>query len=326
MKRFVSVLSAVIMLLCSFSFVGSAESRKSVEFGSYPQSRVTSSQTLGRLNALSLKWKSYGYFSGDGSVGSAKSGDYMKYADVTLDGEKYRAVYFDEYRPMHTHGAHSSKSYQDNNGYTKGTVYWFKFEPLVWRVLDASSGLMMCESIIDSQPFNNTVYKIGKDYYNSKNGTGYAHDYAESTLRAWLNDDFYNTAFSEKEKAQMSERECEMQYFPRSKPHGEMTVSDKVFMLSRIEATNTKYGFKKSMYSADSARRGKGTEYAKCQGLHVCEIGLGHLGNSCWWLRAPGFFSRRVNKIFYDGYCAVDSYYMVELTDIGVRPCIEVKL
>ena len=324
MKRILSVILAAVMLLCTFSFAASAEG-KSVELGSYPQSRVTAEKTLSRLNSLALNWIPYGYYSGSGSVGSAQSGDYMKFADVTLDGEKYRAVCFEQYRPMLTHKSHSAKTYQDDNGYYTNTVYWFKYEPLKWRVLSSAEGLMMCESIIDSQPFNNTVYKIGGNYYNDKNGKAYAHDYAESTLRKWLNSDFYNTAFSSSEKARLSARECEMQYFPRSKPHGEMKVTDKVFMLSRIEATDSRYGFKSSMYAADTARRGKGTDYARCQGLHVCEIGFGHLGNSCWWLRAPGFFSRRVNKIFYDGYCAVDSYYMVELTDIGVRPCIVLK-
>lgn len=325
MKKFLSAILVFAIFLGLFSFSAGAADEKSIEFGSYPQSRVTDSDTLKKLNALDIKWISYGYYSGSGAVGTAKSGDYMKYTDVVMGGVKYRGVYFTEYRPMYTHKSHSAKTYQDNNGYYVNTVYWFRYEPLKWRILDKESGLMMCESIIDSQPFNNAVYKSGRNYYNDKVCTAYAHDYAESTIRQWLNDDFYNTAFSEKEKAQMCERACEMQYFPRSKPHGEMTVSDKVFMLSRIEATSTKYGFKSSMYAADAARRGKGTDYARCQGLHVCNIGFGHLGNSCWWLRAPGFFSRRVNKIFYDGYCAVDSYYMVELTDIGVRPCIAVK-
>lgn len=325
MKKVISILLAVLILTGTFSFAAGAENREYVEFGSYPQSLVSDEKIISRLESQKFSWTSYGYFSGNGTLGSAKSGDYMRYADTVLDGVKYRAVVFDDYRPMRTHKTHSSKSYQRNNGYVKGTVYWFKFEPLKWRILDKTSGLMLCESIIDSQPFNNAVYKTGRDYYNDAAGKNYAHDYAASNLRKWLNEDFYNTAFSDSEKRKISSYKCEMQYYPHNKPHGEMTVEDKVFMLSRTEATNTKYGFKRSMYSADPARRGKGTDYARCQGLHVCEIGFGHLGNSCWWLRAPGFYSRRVNKIFYDGYCAVDSYYMVELTDIGVRPCIIVK-
>lgn len=325
MKRLISVFTALIMLICSFSFAVSAED-KTVQLGSYPQSRVTDGETLEKLNGLSVKWLSYGYFSGNGSKGSAKSGDFMKYADVTLGGEKYRAVKIDDYRPLYTHKKSSSKTYQKMNGYLKGNVYWFKYEPLKWKVL-GGSGILMCVNIIDSQPFNNAVFKIGGAYYNSASGTAYAHDYAESTIRKWLNNDFYSTAFTESEKAKLEEYACEMQYYPRNKPHGEMTVNDKVFMLSRIEATDKSLGFKSSMYSADPARRAKGTDYAQSQGLHVLEFSFlpNHYGNSCWWLRAPAFYSRRVNKIFYDGYCAVDSYYMVELTDIGVRPCIYVK-
>lgn len=69
-----------------------------------------------------------------------KQGDWMKYADITLDGEKYRAVRFTAYRPdfigdlaSTTNGSYSM---QDDNGYKLNTVYYFKYEPLKWRVLD----------------------------------------------------------------------------------------------------------------------------------------------------------------------------------------------
>lgn len=317
------LISAV--LICAACVPGGAAANTLVEFGSYPQSLVTDEAELARLESLSLCWESYGYYSGNGNVGSAVSGDYMRYADVSAEGERYRAVVFDSLRPMKTTGTHSSRSYQDNNGYTPGNVYWFRFEPLRWRILDRESGLMMCESIIDSQPFNNTIYSVGNVFYSDPGGVNFAHDYASSSLRSWLNNDFLNTAFSAEEQERLKITECEQQFYPRSKPAGALKTDDKVFLLSRTEATKTEYGFNSSMYAPDPARRGRGTDYAGCQGLHVCRIGFGHLNNSCWWLRAPAFFSRRVNKIFYDGYCAVDSYYMVELTDIGVRPCISVE-
>lgn len=317
----------IVTAAIPFTFADCFNRGDTVIFGSYPQSLVTDEALISALDETEKEWISFDYCSGNGSEGSAKPGDFMKYADVELNGEHFRAVEITAYRPMKSHETHSAKSYQKNNGYKLNTVYWFRFEPLKWRILDAKAGLMMCESIIDSQPFNETVFSYGGAYYNDAEHRNPAHDYTVSSLRQWLNDDFYNCAFSDDEKAQIKDTTCEMQYFPSWRPSGKSSCADKVFLLSRQEATSAKYGFKTSMYSADPARCGKGTDYAGIQGLHVFEFPFpAHKGNSCWWLRAPAFFPKRVNKIFYDGYCAVDSYYYVGLTDIGVRPCMAIEL
>ena len=73
-----------------------------VAFGSYPQSEVTDSSLVSALNKVAKNWVSYGYYSGDGSYSSMKPGDWMKYADFTYNGTKYRAVTFSQYRLYHT--------------------------------------------------------------------------------------------------------------------------------------------------------------------------------------------------------------------------------
>lgn len=67
-----------------------------IELGSYPQQRVTDEALLSALDSQEKDWISYNYYSGtDGeSAGSMESGDWMKYADFTYDGIKYRAVTF----------------------------------------------------------------------------------------------------------------------------------------------------------------------------------------------------------------------------------------
>ena len=113
-----------------------------VEFGSYPQSRITNSSLVSALNKVSKNWVSYGYYSGTGDYGTMVQGNWMKYADFTYNGTKYRAVTFSQYRPMETIGASSSdNTYQDDNGYTPNNTYYFKYEPLKWRVLDSKTGL-----------------------------------------------------------------------------------------------------------------------------------------------------------------------------------------
>ena len=116
---------------------------------------ATLGATLGALAPAWASWTSYDYDSGTGDWydGKMSPGDYMRYCDVTYGGQKYRAVRFTRYRPCET-GCTSSadNTYQDDNGYVTGTTYWFRYDPLQWRVLDPSAGLVLCETIIDSQP------------------------------------------------------------------------------------------------------------------------------------------------------------------------------
>ena len=186
-----------------------------IEFGSYPQSQVTDSEMLSKLNKQDLSWQSYGYYSGDGTLYSGVPGDWMKYADVSMDGNQYRAVFFSQYRPVVPAAIPSiDSSVQSQKGYFINTVYWFKFEPVKWRILDSDTGLLLCEKIIDSQPFNSTYIYDGKSdgydgFFRDESYTAFANNYPESTIREWLNDNFYNIAFNEAEKSRMLMTVCE---------------------------------------------------------------------------------------------------------------------
>ena len=298
-----------------------------VEFGSYPQSKVTDSSLVSALDGVSKNWVSYGYYSGDGSDGSMKPGDWMKYADFTYNGTKYRAVTFSQYRPYETSDASSSgNSYQDDNGYITNNVYYFKYEPLKWRVLDPSTGLVLCESIIDSQAYSNTEYIYGTDPYYKQSGyhtacwndaehTHYATDYATSSIRAWLNDDFYNIAFSSSQKASILTSELDNKAYTtsRSKLDSETTY-DKVFLLSWSEMQNTTYGF-----SSSSARQAKGTDYAKCQGLWV------NSSNECssQRLRSAGYYSHNTCSVFSGG--DLGNGGGVDDASFGVCPALKIS-
>lgn len=97
-----------------------------IEFGSYPQSKVSDSSLVSALNKVLKNWVSYGYYSGDGSSGSMKPGDWMKYADFTYNGTKYRAVTFSQYRPTVTSQKHSVEC-QSENGYIVDNIYYFRY-------------------------------------------------------------------------------------------------------------------------------------------------------------------------------------------------------
>ena len=176
-----------------------------IKFGSYPQSEVTDADEVAKLEADSENylWVSYKYYSGTGDKtdGKMEPGDFMLYKDFYSDGEMFRAVTFSEYRPGSSGGLKGDVySNQNDNGYRPNNVYYFKYEPLTWRVLDPDEGYIMCDNAIDSQAFQNFVIKKDDKLYNSKDLTNYVSDWETSSLRQWLNKTFYNTAFSHEEK------------------------------------------------------------------------------------------------------------------------------
>ena len=260
-KRLLSAVLIAVMLMgvvplnvLNLSVKGSAMDLSSynvgdiIEFGSYPQSKVTDSTLISKLNNVPKTWISYGYYSGTGkySDGNMKPSDYMQYADINYGGNKYRAVTFSQYRPDCTGEVSSEEnSRQDDNGYKVDNVYYFRYEPLTWRVLDPSEGYIMCNRIIDSQAFQNFVCHYTNDnkvlFYNNKECTIYASDWETSSLRKWLNNDFYNTAFTDLEKAQVGISHLENKSRGLSKYDGADTY-DRIFVISYYDAVNSEYG------------------------------------------------------------------------------------
>lgn len=307
-------------------FTGTEATGTVINFGSYPQSKVTDSATLKKLDNASKQWESYEYYSGTGDLddGNMEPSDYMKYADIKLGGEKYRAVTFSEYRPYYTgYTSSASNSIQDDNGYYTNNTYYFKYEPLKWRVLDASTGLVVCDSAIDSQPYNNYILYADSNYWGDSNKKHYASNWEYSSLREWLNNEFYNTAFSKTQQNRIKELTRENKSIYNSKYDSDPT-SDKITLLSYDEVLDKNYGFNPSG-DYDTARQRKGTDYAKCQGLYVYNSsGSSYNGNSWWWLRSP-YYSYSATDVYIDGWAFNYSHYTycdVYYTCGGVIPAL----
>lgn len=291
-----------------------------IEFGSYPQSKITDSDLIAKIEAVgkSISWVDYNYYIGTGTSddGNMKPVDgMMLYKDIPYNGSKYRAVKINQYRPYRT-GNTSSETYQYDNGYNKGNIYYFKYEPLSWRILDPSEGYVMCNQIIDSQAYQNFIYYNGSEYYNSEACENYASDWVTSSLRQWLNNSFYNTAFSAEEKEQIgiSHLENKSTY---SSTYDSADTYDKIFLISYYDAANSAYGFDSSSDANDAARQLKGTDYAKCQGLYVSSS---YDGPSWWRLRSPNNSYGATEVVLGGwayGYCGAGD------TDGGVVPAFK---
>ena len=123
-----------------------------IEFGSYPQTDVTNE--LGSvLEQQGGEWISYNYYENSSysyQDGEMKPSDYMRFRDVDYNGAKYRGVVFDHYRPF---VQKTALDIQKQNGYNPGKTYWFRYDPIQWRVLDPSTGLVISETVLDSHEF-----------------------------------------------------------------------------------------------------------------------------------------------------------------------------
>lgn len=312
--RLLSIFIAVVIIITSLPIASSAAETIGSDnvflFGSYPQSEVEDSELLSALNGTDLQWESYDYYSGTGKLNDGKmhTSDYMKYTDVEYNGDKYRAVKFDSYRPYFT-GFESTSigdTYQDNNGYECGKTYWFRFEPLKWRLVDENSGFAICESIIDSQPFQNMIFYNGWEYFADNQFYDCSNYYVVSSIRNMLNNEFLNCAFTTEEKANLEYNYIDDLW---------AAFEDRVFLPSVNEVKN----------SQNEERIATGTDYAKCQGLFVDG------GNSYWYLRTPGDNSYTAVCVSVDGSLYGHDFYcnrypfFTHFTGTGIRPAIKIK-
>ena len=298
-------------------------------FGSYPQSKVTDSELISGLNgkagdlpesADSRAWTPYGYY----IDGNAEK--FMWYIDVAEGDERYRGVYFTSYRPYYYDCSSTSRNtYQDDNGYEKDEVYWFKYEPISWTIFNENTtdgiALILCDMIIDSQAYQDEYEYDMEYYYNISSGVPsgtYANNYAESTIRKWLNYTFYNTAFSDLQKelifvTAVNNGESSTGYIPNNNICE--NTQDKIFLLSYAEARGEIYGLESA-----TARQKNATDYSKAQGIYMYENGC-----SSWWLRSPtGYAFNYSSFTSYVGDISIGN--RIDITYVGVAPALNIKL
>lgn len=130
--------------------------------------------------------------------------------------------------------------FADGSAITDGTSYYFKVEPIRWRILAESNGTLtlLCDMPIDCQPFDD-------------GGWPYSSDYLTASIREWLNDDFMNMAFNQAAQNVMVKSEVAA---------GE---EDFVTLLTKAEAENSSYGF-----SDNKSRLMQASDYARASGAY----------------------------------------------------------
>jgi len=250
----------------------------------------------------------------------------LKAEDVTITDETDSRGYFKGsdgfwYAKVVAETYKETTSYKFSNGeyITSGTEYYFKVELIRWREINWSPNYgttYICDSIIANGAWGE----------KSSNMSGWV----DSSLRAWLNDTFYNTAFNDIQKKFFYKENTVLnsvlqmdpyyaQYLPEDARYS-ATTKDLVYLASYQDMVNKNYGFSSDKTAYDEARIRAGSDYAKANGLQVNEY-----GNGWWWMRSRGYVGNsyavqdvQVSKP--DGSC--NSTGNVDWDHFGIVPLI----
>ena len=185
----------------------------------------------------------------------------------------------------------------ENTKYHKTEKDYFKYEPIKWRVLQSENGeaFLLSDVILDKQLYNE----------NDKYVT-----WEKSSLRAWLNKKFINTAFSDEEKEKINITEIINQDNPVYGTEGGNNTFDKIFLLSLSEVSEQQDGEKYGFLDDEIRACGK-SDFSKTE--------------SWWWLRSPGYDSGYAAGVYDYGW--VYRYgHDVGSSDDGVRPALHLNL
>lgn len=189
--------------------------------------------------------------------------------------------------------------------------------PIEWLILerDGLNALVVSKYGLDAQPYNISCTDV---------------TWEKCTLRTWLNDTFYNKAFSADEQAAILTTNVDnskSQCYSGWNTSGGNNTQDKVFLLSYAEA-NKYFGVEywQNNGATDKVKsRVAPTAYAIAQGAGKTSSykTVDGIDAGWWWLRSPGPYPDRAAYVLTDG----SLHYSGVRGDSGsVRPALWVNI
>ena len=168
-------------------------------------------------------------------------------------------------------------------------------KPIEWRILAKEDEriLLISEYALDCQKYNKVWAGI---------------TWENSTIRAWLNNEFLNEAFSEEERERIAVVTVNPDKNPKYQNNPGNATQDQVFLLSLPEAEH--------YFSSDEDRLCKPTDYAVKRGAKRLDPGI-----CAWWLRTPGCRQDSATQVGYGG-SIVTVGGSVDFNQNAVRPAL----
>lgn len=173
-------------------------------------------------------------------------------------------------------------------------------EDIEWLVLAKENNkiLVISDKALDYQRYNKTYEKI---------------TWEQCSLRKWLNDSFFNAAFSEEEQALIQNTTVSADKNPKYSTDPGNATTDKVFLLSINEAE--KY------FSGEQARKCTTTAYV----IAIAQSEYDNKYVSWWWLRSPGDKQKNAARVDYAG--SIDYSSLSVSGNVGcVRPALWISI
>ncbi len=202
-------------------------------------------------------------------------------------------------------------------------------ENIEWILIDKNEqGLLLTTKyLLDCKPFNIFHRKVF---------------WEDSSIRSWLNNEFYNNAFSNSEKELINTAYLINDENPYHKTFSGNNTYDKVFLLSISEVLNI-YNknqnleiSKRDALTLDIKKLCKPTQFAKNNGVRVNISPAIYNGCGNYFLRTAGLFGERkwygnVTAEFYQSIITEDGRLSskgtgVHSLDDGIRPCVYIKI
>lgn len=228
--------------------------------------------------------------------------DYDTNGDAWVNGMKYRRI------------SKSDTNYDSHFG--NSTYRYFKWERIKWRVLENNGNTLF---VVADQGLD------CKDYNEEKTSITWEH----CTLRTWLNETFYNTAFSNSEQGAIMQQTVVNDNNPWNGTLGGNNTQDNVYLLSIAEVTNPKYGFCEDDDGNSPSRWMQPSDYAAVMGCG--KGGPNDYAENCyWWLRSPGKDTDQAANVFDDGTDSHNTWdgncYDVDMFSFATVPALHINL
>ena len=249
-----------------------------ITYGLYPQKNINNSSLIASLNSLKTPEPNGWYLYNNDYYAKTKATPYE-----------------------------SNSTFDNGTKIISGSTYWFKCEPIVWDIYNSDN---------DSYCVFSAAQLDVHCYYSSTSNRRingqivYPNNYMHSDVRAWLNGDFYNSAFV------LGSNYVQMTVVDNSVP----PVYDSTYA---CEDTEDKVFLPKSYEFLDKNR--KVTDWARARGIYV-DLNDPQNSDGYSWSRTPsgagaGDMAMCVNSLGNGGHSRP-----VVSENISISPAITIKL
>ena len=263
-------------------------------YGLYPQTHVTNKIIIDALELLTHKENNGWYL---------LNGDYYAKATATYAASQQSNV--------------GKREFEDGEEIIVGTTYWFKCEPVRWKVLSTEENeyLLLSSILLDARRYYST---------SSSKTASFASNYMNSEIRGWLNGDFYNSIFRLNDSCVQTvvvDNSAATTY-SSSNAYACSDTEDKMYFLSYQDYLNTAFGFTTER-QWDDLRKCRTSDWARANGAYGRYLSY----DAEYWTRSPcPADSSKMETVSGISGSLVRAFKINVGEKCGVRPAITIEM